>query len=1018
MENIISTNRVPKSGLFAFAVLLLIAVQFEAFGKAFDSLPAGLRSRGGLCVLTGGTENYKLAEKLLESGPWVIHWIDTRASQVDEVRRHFQNRGLYGRIMVEHWDKNNLPYADNLLNLFIGLDEGWKPDPDEVLRVLAPEGSAFLADGSGYRHLEKPRSPDMGEWTHPWQGADGSLASDDRSLGAPNTFQWIAGPAFPLDHRKNSTGVILSAGGRVFSITQNVPENIGGGSRNYLEARDAFNGVVLWSMPWEGPISQGHQDGYHEAIVVSKDRIYGARTGGVTVFDAADGRVLNVWKMTKTPDKLILTEGILVAQSSDGLTGFDVNTGELLWHLNADRPWGTLAKDGRVFCIEGTREQDGRWKHVLIAADLHNGEKLWQEPVESEYGRRNTAVLRLHFAGDGMVCLIERTMLRVVSAEDGRELWRRESEAEARGSGNMDSRQAGHFFVDGKLWMRANRARDGRTDPERWLALDPLTGEELREVITTGPQGVISNVNKVSCQPLTATSRYVLDARLSTIWDFETGQREGFKFARGGCQVGMIPANGMAYMPPNACGCLEEQLRANMAVVQSDDPGLHSFTPAPLKTGPAYGMERKPSLEENLSAWPMYRRDGRRGAYLPESVSLDLVENWKITLDLKGNEADGEWLLHFGRPLTPPVVADGLVALAEPQTHQVIALEELSGEERWRFTAGGRITTPPTLYRGLALFGSHDGYVYALRSSDGELVWRRRAAPSDRRIMAYGQLESTWPVAGGVLLHDGLALAVAGRATDAGGGLVVHAFEPVTGELQWTRRIDNARHGMCDPLVTDGRYVYLMNMQIDAGTGEVTELNGFRYGESERGGVAVQYPDGIRYLRGGKAGLLETSWTRLDMGLRKGQLSWTWGDIEGEMLAFTDHTAYAFHIDAGGLDNRGRQRMWRSPVSSGGGLVHARIADADKPEWSVELPVPMQIEAMLATPEALFISGPNDRAAPESCGFMSVISHDKGNELSKIILSTAPVHDGIAAANGNIVTVLRDGSVIRLGTEP
>ena len=119
--------------------------------------------------------------------------------------------------------------------------------------------------------------------------------------------------------------------------------------------------------------------------------------------------------------------------------------------------------------------------------------------------------------------------------------------------------------------------------------------------------------------------------------------------------------------------------------------------------------------------------------------------------------------------------------LAAPQQHQVFALDRQSGEVAWRFTAGGRVSLPPSLHDGLALFGAHDGYVYAVRTADGTLAWRRRAAPSDRRIMAYGQLESAWPVTS-VLMHGGIAYAAAGRAVDADGGAVVHAMVPGTCE--------------------------------------------------------------------------------------------------------------------------------------------------------------------------------------------------------------------------------------------
>lgn len=59
----------------------------------------------------------------------------------------------------------------------------------------------------------------------------------------------------------------------------------------------------------------------------------------------------------------------------------------------------------------------------------------------------------------------------------------------------------------------------------------------------------------------------------------------------------------------------------------------------------------------------------------------------------------------------------------------------------------------------------------AFRAVDGELAWRYRAAPIDRRTMAYEQLESLWPVHGSVLVHNSQVFAVAGRSNFLDGGL-------------------------------------------------------------------------------------------------------------------------------------------------------------------------------------------------------------------------------------------------------
>ena len=83
----------------------------------------------------------------------------------------------------------------------------------------------------------------------------------------------------------------------------------------------------------------------------------------------------------------------------------------------------------------------------------------------------------------------------------------------------------------------------------------------------------------------------------------------------------------------------------------------------------------------------------------------------------------------------------------------------------------------------MVLFGSADGRVYCLRASDGQLIWRFLAAPSDQRIGSFDQIESTWPVHGSVLLCEGVAYFTAGRSTYLDGGIRVYGLNPVTGEI-------------------------------------------------------------------------------------------------------------------------------------------------------------------------------------------------------------------------------------------
>lgn len=470
--------------------------------------------------------------------------------------------------------------------------------------------------------------------------------------------------------------------------------------------------------------------------------------------------------------------------------------------------------------------------------------------------------------------------------------------------------------------------------------------------------------------------------------------------------MGMIPANGLGYVPPNACGCLAEQLRGYLALVKSDDPGITSFEPSEPEKGPEYGLE--PGGSEP-SGWPVYRADSRRSAFYPGEIQggPDVLWHSRPLEDVA--EPEGEWLIRYGSSFSPPSAGGGMVFFSHPDSHRVIALNSSTGEKEWSFTAGGRVTLPPAVHGGMAFFGANDGYVYALRADNGGLAWRLRAAPSHRRIKAYGQVESAWPVSGGVLVFDGMLLAAAGRAADSDGGVVVHAIEPGTGNIIWTSRIEEARFGMPDVLVTDGSHVYLMNYRIDAETGETTALH-FQHGRSDRGGVQIRHQFNARYLRSGKAGFLNTGWTSLDIALRRAQSTWSWGTAEGEVMSFSGSTAYSYQVDAGAPST-----FWSNPHTRGGGKILAEGWGRPSPFWSFEVDAPSQVESVVSSENILLVSGPDSRVSTGGPGFVRAIDIDGGDELWSAALPSVPVFDGVAASDGKILAVLKDGSVICLG---
>jgi outer membrane protein assembly factor BamB len=185
-----------------------------------------------------------------------------------------------------------------------------------------------------------------------------------------------------------------------------------------------------------------------------------------------------------------------------------------------------------------------------------------------------------------------------------------------------------------------------------------------------------------------------------------------------------------------------------------------------LEKGPAYS-HRPSSLGERASSWLTYRRDAARSGFCPSPVSSDLKRAWRARLEGK---------------LTQPVVAGGMAFVAAVNQQTLYALDADSGKTVWKYTAGGRIDSSPTIYKDLILLGSGDGRVHCLRAVDGALIWRYLVAPEDRQNVFYQRLESVWPLHGSVLIENDTVYALAGRNMFFDGGMRLVLLEPATGK--------------------------------------------------------------------------------------------------------------------------------------------------------------------------------------------------------------------------------------------
>jgi outer membrane protein assembly factor BamB len=301
----------------------------------------------------------------------------------------------------------------------------------------------------------------------------------------------------------------------------------------------------------------------------------------------------------------------------------------------------------------------------------------------------------------------------------------------------------------------------------------------------------------------------------------EMNRRVGTCGTRGACVEGLTPANGMLYTGPNRCGCVRAQLRGFLAMGPcGPEPAVADFEkPRPVEKGPAFGLAGDETKKDD---WPMYGHDAEQSAAAEGRVPEALGVIWKtqVAQAPAGSSVCEAWKSRLESGISAPVVAGDRVFVAANDEGRVVALDATKGSPVWSALLGSRIDAPPTIYKGLCLIGCSDGWVYALSAKDGTLVWRTRAAPGERKMVAWGHVESAWPVVGPVLVHDGLAYVNAGRNLASDGGTAVVALDPATGGTVWAKRMASATNGT-DALALRGGEIGWEGGGVDPKTGQM-----------------------------------------------------------------------------------------------------------------------------------------------------------------------------------------------------
>jgi outer membrane protein assembly factor BamB len=941
--------------------------------------------------------------------------------------------------------------------------------PKGVKVKLDPETRNLTPDAL----FRKPWPAEIDGWSHFLHDASNNAVSSDTVVEPPKGLRWTCGPEYARSHEHfSSMSAMVTAGGRIFYIVDEGPiSSVYLPPQWKLVARDAFSGVLLWELPitnWE-PHLRGFRSGPPEIgrrLVATGDRIYVALDYGapVTVLDAATGKNISTVPDTEGTRELLLVEGTLFVLADDMTTaqhserreainqGFIRTSPELsiwrrfqrvaypmygaqrivtirtgdgsygrLWNRQFDHPGEILpttlaVEDGKV-CLQTV-------SHV-ICLEATGGKELWrtERPLARSRFSWSTPTLVM---SDGVVLILDRAAgdnvgksppdngsewiissggrddrqdgeLVAYALEDGKELWRATYSENYNTPGDV-------FVIDGMVWV-GNLRGDG--DPGFTEARDLKTGEITK---TIPPQKAWGHHR---CYRNKATIRWLMVGRGGIQFiDPDSGVVQGDSWYRGSCQYGVMPANGLIYVPQHSCACQPEELLIGLNALSPQSSAGEG--PPPIEKGPAYDTLHPSSFTLSPShSWPTYRCDVRRSGY----QDLDAPNEVKVA-----------WTTKLSSPITASVSADGLMLVAETDRHTLHALSAADGKSVWTLIADGRIDSPPTLSAGRCLFGTRNGFVYCLRASDGALIWRFRAAPQDRRIFAEEQLESAWPVHGSVLVDGDFSYFAAGRSARIDGGIRLHALDVRTGELLQKADVRATGGGganvirqsvLPDILSIEDDTVWMRGLGVEK---KLTPVKDVPHLFAPRGFLDNTWWHRTYWVYGTEIGGGYTNWPNAGNAVPAGRLLVFDG---GKHIYGYGRLHYRMgdgHVRANGTED---YKLFAEVLAPEPQTRQDRrgeikqLAGRREIKWATNLT--FVAKSIVLTRDALLIAGgPSLPDAPEhdTSGILWIASRDDGSKREDCPLPAPPVLDGMALTDSGVFVSMTDGSVACLRENP
>ena len=143
-----------------------------------------------------------------------------------------------------------------------------------------------------------------------------------------------------------------------------------------------------------------------------------------------------------------------------------------------------------------------------------------------------------------------------------------------------------------------------------------------------------------------------------------------------------------------------------------------------------------------------------------------------------------------------PVVAGKTLFLASSRADGVAAFDAETGDALWRFFTDGPVRFAPVVWQDKVYFASDDGCLYCVAADAGELVWKFRGGPSDRKILGNGASSPPGRRGAPTVVQEPNGEAVVYFAAGIWPfmGVFLHALDARTGAVRWTNDGDGSMY--------------------------------------------------------------------------------------------------------------------------------------------------------------------------------------------------------------------------------